>query len=132
MKISFFDRQDESNPNHGVPVQDSTWLMVRIDELRKRDPSFCELEAQNGYKLLLGIGQDRGCAQYSALDGSPPYLMATDVSVDDDEDCMEFLTANTDTPVPTRYCLPVEQIKEIAREFVGTGERSEEFIWEEV
>jgi len=132
MDVRFYDRQDRSNPNHGALVQDRAWLMARIDELRDRDPCFCELEAENGFGLLLGVGQDRGCAQYSALDGSPPYLMATDASVDDDEDYMEFLTANTDTPVPTRYCLPIGEIKEIASHFLGTGERTREYVWEEI
>ena len=132
MKVNFFYLQYKTNPYHGELVKNTTWLMSRIDELRERDPSFCDLEAENGFVLLLGVSEDRGCAQYSAIDGSPPYLMAADVSVEDDEDYMEFLTADTNTPVPTRYCLPIEQIKEIAKEFIITGERSEEFTWEEI
>ena len=132
MNVRFFDRQDESNPCHGDSVADVNWLMARIDELRQRPASFCELQADNGFNLLLGVGQDRGCAQYSAADGSPPYLMLVDENAASDQDYMDFLTANTDTPVSERYCAPIDRIKEVAKQFVVTGARSEQFMWEEI
>lgn len=132
MSIRFFDRQESSNPRHSKVIEDSESLATAIDELRERPASFCELESQNGFKLLLGISRDRGCAQYSAADGSPPYLMALDDKGTNADDYMEFLIGNTDTPVQMRYCLPISQIKEIAQEFVRTGERSPEFQWEAI
>lgn len=132
MTTRFFDRQESSNPRHDKAIEDSDSLATAINELRERPASFCELESQNGFKLLLGIGRERGCAQYSATDGSPPYLMALDENGTDADDYMEFLIGNTDTPVRMRYCLPIDQIKEIAQEFVTTGERSPEFQWEEI
>jgi hypothetical protein len=48
------------------------------------------------------------------------------------EDYMEFLTGDTDTPIPLKYCMPMPQIKQIAADFLATGERSHRFLWEEV
>jgi hypothetical protein len=45
---------------------------------------------------------------------------------------VEFLAGNTPTPVPSRYILPFEKIKEIAREFRNTGTRSADLTWEEI
>lgn len=132
MNVSFFDRQDPTNPCHGALVHGGEWLLHRLSELQRRPPSFCELEADNGFNLLLGIGKERGCAQYSAADGSPPYLMAIVEVADGDEEYMEFLTANTDTPIRQRYCLRIEQIKEIALAFLATGQRYEGVTWEEI
>ena len=132
MTTRFFDRQESSNPRHGKVIEDSESLATAIDELRERPASFCELESQNGFKLLMGIGRDRGCAQYSTADGGPPYLMALDDNRTDTDDYMEFLIGNTDTPVQMQYCLPIDQIKAIAREFVTTGKRSPRFQWEEI
>ena len=132
MKTHFYDRQERSNPFQGKVIDDAYWLDARIEELRQRPPSFCELEAENGFNLLLGIGPSRGCAEYSAADGRPPYLMAKDMDADDKDAYMEFLTASTDTPVPMRYCLPIGDIKDIAKEFLRSGKRSTLFEWEEI
>lgn len=132
MTARFLDRQDSSNPRHGKVIDDCESLEAAIDALRERPASFCELEAHDGSRLLLGIGQSLGCAQFSAADGSPPYLMAVDDNAAAADDYMEFLIGNTDTPVQMRYCVPIDQIKEIAREFVATGKRSSRFQWEDI
>jgi hypothetical protein len=132
MNIQFFDRQDRSNPRNGVKLADPDEVLVWLDQMRSRPPFFCELVGENGFNLLVGVGDARGCAQYSAGDGSPPYLMAVGNEREDDETFMEYLTANTDTPVPMKFCLPMEQIKKIVAYFVGTGERSPAVSWEEI
>ncbi len=58
--------------------------------------------------------------------------MAKDMDADDKDAYMEFLTASTDTPVPMRYCLPIGDIKDIAKEFLRSGKRSTLFEWEEI
>ena len=52
--------------------------MALLDELRTMRPPFmCQFVGENGFNLTVGIDHDFGCVQYSANDGSPPYLMAT-------------------------------------------------------
>ena len=38
---------------------------------------FVELHGGNARDLLIGLGGDVDCVQYSGHDGDPPYLMAT-------------------------------------------------------
>lgn len=132
MNIQFFDRQDRSNPRNAMMVSDPKVLLSWIDEMHRRPPFFCELIGENGAKLLLGISNTLGCAQYSVSDGSPPYLMAVGNEPEDNDRFMEFLTANTDTPVPIKFCLPLERIKKIAADFIQRGERSPSVDWEEI
>jgi hypothetical protein len=49
-----------------------------------------------------------------------------------EEGTLEFLTGDTQTPVPRRYCLPMEKVTEIATAFLETGARSSSVEWEEV
>jgi hypothetical protein len=76
-----------------------------LKSLRNRTPFFCELVGENGYNLLIGLGGDIGCAQYSGGDGEVRYLMAVAKEVPDTAAYTEILTGNTPTPVPGRYCL---------------------------
>jgi hypothetical protein len=45
---------------------------------------------------------------------------------------VEFLTANTLTPIPARYILSFDEFKQIALHFLETGERSDAVKWEEI
>lgn len=132
MRARFFDRQDRNNPHEGMMVSDSRELLMWLDEMRNRSPFFCELVGENGFNLLLGISATFGCAQYSASDGSPPYWMAMDNAAENNDEFMEFLIANTDTPVSMRFCMPIERIKIIAVDFLENGERSKTVTWEEI
>jgi hypothetical protein len=132
MVAQFFDRQETMNPLSGTTVRDEQTLDEVLDPLREREPSFCELVGDNGFKLLIGVGRDIGCVQHSPADGDTPYLMAVAREPADDDGYMEFLTADTPTPIPLRYCLPLQVVRGIAAEFVKTGERSRSVEWEEI
>ena len=45
---------------------------------------------------------------------------------------IEFLTANTATPVPSRYGLPFDLVKKVIAYFQETGSRSPEVAWEQI
>ncbi|MGO9005588.1 MAG: Imm1 family immunity protein [Beijerinckiaceae bacterium] len=95
-------------------------------------PFFCELEGENGYKLLVGIGGDIGCTQYSREDGNPPYWMATTPATKNKQGAVDFLIADMATPVPARYCLPFDAVKDIILYFQNTGLRNPAVDWEEI
>ena len=54
-------------------MAESCWRSCR--NLETKAHFFCELLADNGYNLLVGVGRI-GCVQYSPDNGNPPYLMA--------------------------------------------------------
>jgi hypothetical protein len=131
MIAHFFDRQDSRNPHNGGAVTDVDELWEWLFE-ETRPAFLCELILDNGFKLLIGVSPSLGCSQYSAADGSPPYLMAVGPDKSGSEEYMEFLTGDTDTPIPMKYCMPMAQIKQIAADFLSVGEPSRRFSWEEV
>lgn len=76
MKIQFFDREDNNNPRNGTTLSDVDALLSLLKSLRSRPPFVCELQAENGFKLMIGIGRDYGFVQYSSADDEPPYVTA--------------------------------------------------------
>lgn len=130
MKAQFFDRQDVANAANGENIGSLLQLRQVLAGLRDREPFFAELIGDNGYKLLLGLGSTEGCAQFSSVDGAPPYLMA--VGEQHAEGELEFLIGDTATPVPKKYCLPRKVIEDIAAEFVDKGQRKSDVLWEEI
>jgi hypothetical protein len=58
--------------------------------------------------------------------------MAVNSNLRDSEGEVEFLMGDTPTPVSKRYCLPLDAFVEIVAEFVQTGERKREVLWEEL
>lgn len=132
MISQFFDRQDPVNPMNGSRVGDPVELQRLLDGIRGRPPFFAELIGDNGFKLLLGIGDDGGCVQFSAADGSAPYLMALAEDPSNVEGEIEFLIGDTASAVPGRFFLPYEILVDVAATFVSSGERSSHVVWEEL
>lgn len=132
MRSQFFDRQDPRNPANGRVITNSEELRSVLAAVRRRPPFFGELIGDNGFKLLLGLGRNEGCAQFSSADGSAPYLMAVGPSLNHRDGEVSFLIGDTPTPVPGRYCLPYEAVVDIADVFVQTGRRKSDVSWEEI
>jgi hypothetical protein len=132
MKAVFNDMQDHSSSLAGATVQDRTELFAKLDSVRDREPFGCELVAENGYKLTLGVGKHVGFVQHSSSDGDAPYLLAVGAENCGDQDYVEFLVGNTPTPIPQRFILSFDTVKEIAGCFIETGERSRAVCWEEI
>lgn len=131
MMAQFFDRQDIDNPLNGTSITKLSELRSALKSTRGRSPFFAELIGDNGFKLLLGIGSDEGCAQFSSVDGSPPYFMA--VAPDGGEEGEKvFLIGDTASPVLKRYCLPYDAIEAIAETFLQIGRRKSDVVWEEI
>ena len=128
MRVQFFDRQDTTNPFNRTIIQNISRLRSVLQRARGRSPHFVELISDNGSQLLLGLGGHEGCVQFS-ISGEPPYLMAVSDQPDSEGE-LEFLIDDTPSPVPRRYCLPYEAVREIAEAFVQTGQRKADAIWE--
>lgn len=132
MRVEIIDKQDKRNPLNGTKVTSSTKLSELLDGLASRDPFFLELIGDNGYKLLVGVGKLMGCVQYSPSNGAPPYLMAVESPATESEGDVDFWISSELTPVPKRFCLPFDRVKEIAAHFLETGDRSPKLSWEEI
>ena len=70
----------------------------------------------------------------TVINGDLPYLLtlASDHNGPADEDYVEFLFGGTLTPIPSRNCIPFELLKQVAVEFLNTGNRSQVVSWEEI
>jgi hypothetical protein len=58
--------------------------------------------------------------------------MAVSLDAELSTEGVEFLIGNTPTPVPSRYCVPFDTLKDVAEYFQMTGERSSVVRWEEI
>ena len=132
MIVTFFDRQDEGNPLNGSSFSEASALLDCLHKLSSRPPFLCEVQNENGFKLLVGIGGHWSCIQHSRTDGSPPYLMAMPRMAQSDAADMEFLIGNTLTPIPSRYILKFELADKLVAVFAETGRRSDAVAWEEI
>jgi len=134
MKIIFLDREDPSNPVNGTTISDANLLESVLNGLQNREPFFFEIEGENGYKLTVGLADDMGCVQHSRTDGSLQYLVtvAPDYDRSNADEYVDFLFGNTATPIPRRNCIPLHLLKQIVKEFLEMGVRSNIVEWEEV
>jgi hypothetical protein len=132
MIVKFHDRQDIRNAMNGTSISDSVQVVALLEGLKERLAFFCEFVGEDGCNLLVGIGGDIGCTQYSRGDGNPPYWMATSSVTKAEEGYVDFLVANTATHVPLRYCLPFDAVKDIVVYFQNTGLRNPAVNWEEI
>jgi hypothetical protein len=133
VKVQFFDRHDAGNTLNGVMVTDSRLLRLILDDIdmRHRSPFFAELIGENDTKLLLGLGPSVGCVQFSATDGSPPYLIAVEGGPERGGE-QGFFMGNALTLIPRRYCVPMGKVLEIAILYFERGERASTVGWESI
>ena len=75
MHVLYANQQDDLDPMNGTVI-DGVKLAELLDGRRKKPPFLARLSGENGFELMIGIGGNVGCAQYSRSDGELPYLMA--------------------------------------------------------
>ena len=132
MNAIFQDHQDKHNGLNGMPIRSEGDLEVLLDSFAGREPFFFELTGENGFALLVGIGVDACCVQYGKSDGDPPYAMATNGMTEENEPFGVFLTGNTPTEVPRRFCIALSTARQIIVDFLMKGERSPAVEWQNI
>jgi len=134
MIVTFYDREDEANELNGAVIRDRRRLRQvlesLLESLQVRWPFVCELVGENGFQLTIGVGKI-GCVHYSRCDGSPPYLMAVARRNVLEADEPEFMLGGTPTPIPAHFCMPFDDVIDIAVYFMETGRASPFFSWEQ-
>lgn len=131
MKVRYFNCQDKHDPMHGAIIAGSAQLAKLLEDVRRKPPFIAELEADNGFEVSIGISEKYGWVQYSKSDGNPPYLSAISARRPLKRGFVEFLDANTATPIPARYVISFDELKDISIHFLETGEPSNAFSWED-
>jgi hypothetical protein len=131
MKTIYNNHQDKLDPFNESLVggNEASELLERT---RSKKPHFVCLSSDNGFELLVGIGGDVGCVQHSLSQGRSPNLMAISTHPPMKRGYVEFLTANTLTPVAARYIINADELKQVVLHFVRTGERSDAVIWQKL
>jgi hypothetical protein len=132
MKTHFFDLLDNTNPWNGTSIENLAEFQNVLESVRDRLPFIAELIGDNSFKLTFVLGTTEGCVQFCSVGHEPPYLMAVNPTLRDSEGEVEFLMGGTLTPVSKRYCLPYDAFVEVVAEFVQTGERKHDVLWEEL
>jgi hypothetical protein len=132
MRVLFQDLQESANPLNGRSLESPASISDALRLLNYRQPFLFELRGDNGFMLTIGFAGNCGSIQRSPSDGSPPYLMAVLNGNAGDSGCVEFLAGNTPTPIPHRFCVPIEVVEQVASEFVKHGGRSGAVNWEEI
>lgn len=132
MNATFHDLQDKHNSINGSGIRNKQELETLWQSFKERQPFFFELVCENGTTLLIGYGPDSGCVQHSTSDGEPPYLMAANNETMEDEPFVNFLAGNTATPIPRRFCLPIDRVKDIVQTFLMDGTRSSAVDWDAI
>ena len=132
MHAAFHDIKDKHIGLCGSRVRNEQELDALLQSFKDRRPFLFELVGENGTSLLIGYGPDMCCVQHSTSDGEPPYLMALSDETMENEPFVDFLTGNTPTPIPRRFCLPIDRVQKIVQYFLSHGEKSSAVEWEEI
>jgi hypothetical protein len=102
-----------------------------LEGFRQRDPGLVELVSAAGDRLMIGVGGEHACAQFTEASGELPYLMARGPS-DDYDSHIEFSCGGTPTPIPLAYILPFSKMVDIAVDFFLNEHLPDIIEWEEV
>jgi hypothetical protein len=130
MIVRYLSHQDKYDACNEKAIEQTEELSELLDRRRNQRPFVAELSGDNGFQIVFGVSTDLCCAEYHRIDGDPPYLMAVSPHRHVKRGYVEFLAANTLTPIAARYIISFEELKEIALYFLKTGERSGSVSWQ--
>jgi hypothetical protein len=130
MKTVYRNQQCDDDSFNGSAIDSEKKLVTLLEQARSGKPLFIRLSSDDGCELLLGIAQRLGCVQHSNSSGASPNLLAMSARPPLKRGYIEFLTANTPTPVAARYIINFDDLLQIAVQFFRTGERSDNVVWQ--
>jgi immunity protein Imm1 of predicted polymorphic toxin system len=130
--VRYKNQQDESDPMNDIAITSKKELSDLLRARRYNAPFLARLSGDNGFELMVGIAGQVGCVQHSRSDGSLPYLMARSTNPPLTSGDVEFLTADTPTPIPASEIISFEELEQVALCFLETGARSSNVYWEDL
>lgn len=132
MIVRYLSHQNKFDPLNGQVIAGSGQLIDLLKSRRHQPPFIADLSADNGFQIVFGLGPEFCCVEYTRVDGDLPYLMAVSPHPRIKEGDVEFLAANTLTPIAARYILTFDELMEIADHFLKTGGRNDAFLWDSI
>ena len=132
MGLVFTDMQQTDNPMNGACLDEPAEVRSLIRSFAGRLPFVFELRGSSGSMLTVGYATDYGFVQCSPDTGLPPYLVAVADGCANDAEAVEFLAGGTPTPIPLRFCMPIDRVEAIICHFLTHGAQSDVVAWEEV
>jgi hypothetical protein len=150
MRVKFLDMQARANPLNGKWIESREELELVFGKLRHREPFGLKLHGENGLTLDICLANAFGSVQCTTPDnayllatkpGSAPFASTDNTSTHrlaflaDEASGLqspEFLVGGTPTPIPTRYVLPYDLVREIAVYFLETGGCRPDVSWEQI
>ena len=132
MRIRYANYQDGLDPLNSTVVAGRAELIELLDARRNNAPFFARFSCDNGFQIMMGVGRDLGCAQYSSVHGRAPFLMGVSHRPLMRGGYIEFLAGDTPTAIAARYILSFEELKTVALYFLETGGRSDRVFWREL
>ncbi len=130
--VRYHNLHDDLDPMNGVVIGQRHQLIDSLERLRRCTPIICQLTADCGFHLIVGVGLGIGCAQYKHVSGDLPYFMALPTRRHVKSGVVEFLKRHAVAPIPARYILDFDELTQIALHFLETGERAEAVSWEPI
>ncbi len=109
--VRYKNQQNESNPMNDIAITSKKELSDLLRARQHNTPFLARLSGDNGFEIMLGIAGQVGCAQHSRSDGSLPYLMAHSTNPSMTNGDVEFLTADTPTPVQLQKSLVLKSFR---------------------
>ena len=95
-------------------------------------PSFVELKREDGCKLLLGLGGDVGCAQFTPAPSAQVHSLMAALDDGNRDELMELSIRGRRVPMSRRYCLPLHTIQRLASDFTRFRYASRSVTWDEL
>ena len=129
--MSTFRLIDSYSDSYVMTISSEKEMIDKLNDIERGGTRVVLLHSSDSGTLTIGVGIPLGFVEYMNATATPPYLIATDNTTNDDS-FAEFDTGGTLTPVSTRYCIPFEKVLEIAAFFLKNGELSENVHWENV
>jgi hypothetical protein len=130
-KLFDYSQAGSQRDVEAITISTEQELRKMLENLRQHDPGLVDLVSPAGDCLMIGVGGEHACAQFTQVSGNPPYLMARGPA-DDYDSHIEFARGGTPTPIPLAYILSFSRMVDIAVDFFLNEHLPTTTEWEEV
>ena len=114
-----------------IDIEEESKLKEILDTFTEWDDPSVRLIKPDKARLDLTVSKPYGLVQYMQPSLEQPSLVAKGEDADS-EATHEFIYNGEPNPVPLRYCVTLEKMKEIALSYFNSGELPDSVEWEEI
>jgi hypothetical protein len=114
-----------------IDIGEESKLKELLDEFTEWDDPCMRLIKPDNARLDLAVSKPHALVQYMQPSLEPPTLVARGEDAESEE-AHEFIYNGEPNPVPMRYCITLERMKEIAVHYFNNGELPGFVEWDEI